>query len=390
MKRVVIIVQGCRQGGANRSLQYLLQTLEQSDLQISVFALSHQGSYRTVFSNYSLLEEDFMCSTLLSDLSLEKPSLRRVVRWLLRSVFRLFRIAGVPAFDFFFNQARRSLERQNFDVAIAFQEGTATAFAAPLLVPLKIAWIHSDYGNYLKLAATKPEITTYEHFHSIVCVSDFTATVFKQLMPALSERVSAIPNVMNQVKIRHQSAEEPLHPHFNRVGATLLCVGRIDPVKRFTAIPLIAAHLKQRNILFRWYLIGDGASDEKEAIKTAIQQYKVDDCVLMLGEIENPYPYIVRSDVLISLSLSEACPLGVQEAKLLHVPVVATDFGSAREFVLEGEGGMVVPFEEMADTLAELLLNQEFLLKMKQELEGYEFDNQGIIRKVIAQVTREV
>ena len=331
-----------------------------------------------------------MCSTLLSDLSLEKPSLRRVVRWLLRSVFRLFRIAGFPAFDFFFNQARRSLERQNFDVAIAFQEGTATAFAAPLLVPLKIAWIHSDYGNYLKLAATKPEITTYEHFHRIVCVSDFTATVFKQIVPSLSHRVSAIPNVMNQVDIRHQSVEEPLHPNFNPAGATLLCVGRIDPVKRFTAISSIAAHLKQRNILFRWYLIGDGASDEKDAIKTAIQQYKVDDCVLMLGEIENPYPYIVRSDVLISLSLSEACPLGVQEAKLLHVPVVATDFGSAREFVLEGEGGMVVPFEEMANTLAELLLNQEFLLKMKQELEGYEFDNQGIIRKVIAQVTREV
>jgi glycosyltransferase involved in cell wall biosynthesis len=102
----------------------------------------------------------------------------------------------------------------------------------------------------------------------------------------------------------------------------------------------------------------------------------------MLGEIENPYPYISKADLMISLSLSEACPLGVQEAKILHIPVVATDFGSAWEFVIRGEGGKVVPLAEMTDCLYRLLSDDESLNAMKQELKYLEFDNERIVRKI--------
>lgn len=382
MKKILFVVQGCRQGGANRSLQYLLQALQQSAIEPSVFALSHQGSYKTIFSRYYLLYEDFLSSTLLADLSLEKPTFRRLIRWILRSVFRLLRIAGFPVFGFFFNKARRQLEKMNFDAVIAFQEGTATTFAAPIQVPLKIAWIHSDYSDYLRQAGSKPEIHLYQQFHRIVCVSEYTAGIFRQLLPSLSQKVSSIPNVMDQQTIRRQSLEAITHPGFQPRGMSLLCVGRLHPVKQFTAIPALAAQLKKSGLLFRWFIIGGGPAPEKEAILREIHNHSVDEEVIMLGELDNPYPYIAASDVMISVSLSEACPLGVQEAKILHVPVVSTDFGSAAEFVTEGKGGKIVPLTQLADKLIQLLSNEQQLKTLKQELEGFEFDNQTIVSKI--------
>lgn len=382
MKKVLFVVQGFRQGGANRSLQYLLPVLEQSEIQISVFSLTHQGSYYSVFSKYTLLDEDFLCSTLLADLSLEKPSIRRIVRWLLRTVFRMLRIAGVPAFSFFFAGARRKIEQQKFDVVVAFQEGPATNFVAPVQVPLKIAWIHSDYGNYLKLAGNRPETDIYQQFTKIVCVSEFTSGVFGRLIPTVATKVCSIPNVMDQETIRRLSLMPVSHPKFRSDGAILLCVGRLDPVKQFTAIAPIAAELKKNGIKFRWFIIGDGMPSEREAIQGSVVLHDVADCVVMLGEIDNPYPYISRSDLLISLSLSEACPLGVQEAKILHTPVVATDFGSASEFVIQGEGGLVVPLAQMANNLCRILSDDSILKTMKQELSGFDFDNHSIIHKV--------
>lgn len=382
MKKVLLIVQGCRQGGANRSLQYLLEELKNSSLQPSVFALSHQGPYREVFAGYNLLNEDFLCSTLLSDLSQEAPSLRRLYRWLLRSVFRLLRIAGIPSFSLFFFNARRKIERRHFDVVIAFQESTATAFAAALRVEPKIAWIHSDYGNYLKQAGSRPEEKLYQNFRHIVCVSEFTAGVFKQVIPSQAPKVSSIPNIMAQDSIRSQAQLPVTNDRFQPEGATLLCVGRLDPVKQFTAIPALAAAIKNKGIRFRWFLIGGGPATERNAIMTAIEKYEVSDVVVLLGETDNPYPYIARADLMISLSLSEACPLGIQEAKILHVPVVSTDFGSAAEFVIPGEGGKIIPLAAMAEELIQLLTQPHRIGAMKQELANFNFDNQHIVRKI--------
>ncbi len=382
MKKVLFVVQGFRQGGANRSLQYLIQVLEHSAIQPSIFSLTHQGSYHKLFSKYDLLDEDFFSSILLSDLSLEKPSFNRIVRWFLRTIFRLLRIMGIPAFTFFFTKARRRIEQQDFDVVIAFQEGPATTFVAPMRLPLKIAWIHSDYGNYLSQAGIRPETTIYKQFDKIVCVSEFTSAVFKELIPSVAAKVSSIPNVIDQDSIRRQSLAAITNPDFRTEGAVLLCVGRLDPVKQFTAIPSIAAELKKKGVRFRWFIIGDGLPSERDAIQSSILFHDVSDCVVMLGEIENPYPYISKADLMISLSLSEACPLGVQEAKILHIPVVATDFGSAWEFVIRGEGGKVVPLAEMTDCLYRLLSDDESLNAMKQELKYLEFDNERIVRKI--------
>jgi glycosyltransferase involved in cell wall biosynthesis len=382
--KIVFVVQGFRQGGANRSLQYLLPALKRPELEISVYALSQQGPYRDVFAAYSLVEEDFLASTLLSEIGKEKLSFRRMLRWFLRSVFRLARISGISLHTFFFRQARKKIIQKGFDLVIAFQEGTATEFVAALTGVRKIAWVHSDYPNYLRLAGRKPEVELYQSFDELVCVSEFTAENFKSLLPSLAQRVRVINNVMDCSSIRIQAKETPSHPSFILDGHTLISVGRLDPVKRFSAIPAIAAVLKSHSLRFRWFLIGEGSSAEREQILIERKHWGVEDELVLLGELANPYPYIAAADLLVSLSLSEACPLGVQEAKILKIPVLSSDYGSATEFVKEGQGGVVLPFNELGNTLAEWLEEGSKLLALKDELENFSFSNDAIVEKVEA------
>ncbi len=385
--KVVFVVQGFRQGGANRSLQYLLPMLNMPGLEVYIFALSQQGPYRELFSNYSLVKEDFLASTLLSDLGKEAFSMRRLLRWKLRSAFRIARLLGISLHDFFFRPAQKKILQQGFDVVVAFQEGTATEFVAALKGVRKIAWIHSDYPNYLQLAGRKPEEEMYQRFDDLVCVSEFTAANFKQIIPSMASRVKVINNFMDQTTIRKQAEEKALHSSFNRNGLTIISVGRLDPVKRFSAVPAIAAQLKKQSSHFRWFLIGDGSASERALILQQRKQWDVEDEVVLLGELSNPYPYIAASDVLVSLSLSEACPLGVQEAKILHVPVLSSDYGSASEFVKQGEGGVVVPFSELGNRLSDWLNEGTRLSVLKEELVGYSFNNNAIVERVNALFT---
>lgn len=379
--KIAFIVQAFRQGGANRSLQYLLQALDGTENDVSLFALSHQGPYRSVFERYHIVPEDFLASTLLADLSQEPPSIRRLVRWVLRTLFRLLRISGISTHNLFFHNARRCIEQQGFDVVVAFQEGTVTDFVAPLGVSRKLAWIHSDYANYLTLAEKKPELTMYSRFEGIVCVSEFTASRFRELLPGLNSRVEVINNVMGQESIRHQAMQPAVHPLFVKEGYTLISVGRLDPVKRFAHIPAIAAQLKSSGLKFRWFIIGSGP--ERENIAKLQNDFGVTDCVVMLGELNNPYTIMAASDVLISLSESEACPMGVQEAKILGVPVLSTDYGSAKEFVIEGEGGCVVKLNGLTGKLTEWLSNRDTIAGLKDEIASYHFDQQRIVDQLL-------
>lgn len=379
--KVLFVMPAFRQGGTNRSLQYLLQALEGTSIDFSLFALSQQGPYRAVFERYRMLPEDFMASTLLADLSMEPVSMRRLVRWVLRTFFRIFRVAGISTHDLFFHNARRYVEQQQFDVVMAFQEGTVSDFVAPLRVPRKLGWIHSDYSAYLGLAGRKPERKLYEQFHGVVCVSEFTAGRFRNALPEINGKVHVIHNVMAQESIRRQAAEGLFHPLFVKQGITLISVGRLDPVKRFTHIPSIAAQIKAAGLTFRWFVVGEGA--ERAAIANAIHQLGVSDEVVLLGEINSPYAMMAASDVLVSLSESEACPMGVQEAKILGVPVLSTDYGSATEFVIAGEGGCVVPLNEVVSTLTDWLQDPEMIIRLKNELNGYQFNEQRIVNQLM-------
>jgi glycosyltransferase involved in cell wall biosynthesis len=170
-----------------------------------------------------------------------------------------------------------------------------------------------------------------------------------------------------------------LDSNFNFNGFRIVSIGRIDPVKRFSLIPEIVNNLKKRKLNFRWFIIGEGKGKEKELLIDNIFKYSVQNELLLLGEKNNPYPYIKQSDLLVSTSKSEACPNVINEAKILGTPIVAADFGSVYEFIEDNVNGLISPIETIADKIEQMITNDTLYNRIKNNISHFKYDNEEIL-----------
>lgn len=259
----------------------------------------------------------------------------------------------------------RKVEHQKkYDVIVGFQEDLATRFASHFICPHKIAWIHCDYAS--AYGDTVDELGLYNHFEKIVCVSQFTRKGFVERYPSLATKTVAIHNLFDAERIAKLSKEAINDPQYDTSRFTVISLGRVHEVKRFYLIPEVAAQLKNAGVDFRWYILGNaGIPSELKRLTDAIYHYGTEKYVIYLGGKSNPYPYLKAADLLVSTSKSEACPMIFNEAKILHVPILSVDYGSAFEFIEQGKDGYITSIEGLSQKLIELINQPNKLIVVK-------------------------
>ena len=87
----------------------------------------------------------------------------------------------------------------------------------------------------------------------------------------------------------------------------------------------------------KYYVIGDGP--EKKTLNDMIKKYHMEEQVLLLGEQQNPYRYMLNADYLFVPSLHEAAPMVFDEANIMGLPIISTNTTSASEMI--GENGTI-------------------------------------------------
>lgn len=382
MKNILIVIPAYTHGGTNKSLQNIMSCLDVDEFSIDIMVMCHVGPCKIAFAKYNVLKASFVLSTILESYNhLQNDGfLLKVSKIFVKSVYRfLLTIMGKRVLNFIYCLTARVIEKKKYDSVIAMQEGRATHFVAYFNTP-KIAWIRSDYNKYLEKTRQNEE-SIYAKFDHIICVSKYTSKVLLDHYPALQAKCHGIHNMIDSHSILEMSNDSSfIDRRFKTNGFTIISVGRLDKVKQFDIIPQIASELKLAGCEFTWYIIGDG--EENENISAMIEKYKVTDIVLMLGAKDNPYPYIKHSDILVCTSASEACPNVINEARILHVPVVSTDFGSVTEFVENGFNGIISPKENLTDALLDLFQNEAKYAKIKSNISSFSYSNEQIINDI--------
>ena len=375
-KKILFVTSGLTHGGVNKSLQNLLGVYDRDNCDIDIYSIYRTGPYNKIFKDESLLDPiPFSpCSSLFCH------SKKKYGKQKLKLIDFTTKINIHFFAKRYIEKVGKRLSDNNYDVVVAFQEGFTTLFASEIKAKKHIAWIHCDYSRYIS-NAKKDESWFYKKYDSIVTVSEYTADVFKSLVPSVAEKVVAIHNIMDDKTILKLGEEHISDERFKDDRFTVISIGRMDPVKRFSSIPSIAAELKNRGVVFRWYVIGDGGSDKEVLIKE-IKDKNVGDEVILLGAKNNPYPYINRSKILACVSSSEACPNVVNEAKILHVPVVVTDFPSAKELIVDCENGFIRPINEIYKIIVKLYSDNAFYKTIKKNCLKYRFINKHILEKI--------
>lgn len=384
MKKILLVIPSFATGGTNASAINLLSMIDVNRYSFTVLAMSSQGHRKSEYQNCSFLEESLLLSALISSYKLEEKTHRKIVFGIIKMLRRFFKHLKIDITDIIFRyEAKRISANNTFDNVIAFLEGPTTLFVSYFPKVIKIAWIHCDYANYLKMNNIEPEASIYNNYDSIVCVSEYTKKSFASIIPSCKNKVEAINNIVNNERVIKLSKQSDiLDTRFTTAEHTIISIGRIHPVKRFTAIPAIAAHLKKMNFPFKWYIIGSGSEDEQKRINDRILHYDVAEHVICLGFKDNPYIYLKECSLLVSTSFSEANPVTILEALILGVPVVSANFESSYEVIEDGVTGIITTIEKMEHSIALLFEDKEKYEKIKKNLIYYRYNNELILEKI--------
>ena len=344
--KILICTNNYRQGGVSRTLQFYLAKMDEAGFDIDVFCLDPHGPYLGKYQGCKILPKDKWISLLLcyrnesSVMSLVMKACRAFCKKVFKKDILLY----------FLSRRAKKLQGR-YDVAFAWSEGESDLLVQRMSGPLKLARIHNDYRF-----DPPTHGADFSLCDNIICVSHSSSRSFMELFPNIKDKVRVIHNLLTADKVRMQ-AQEPIEDEmFQKKGKTLVSVGRIDYPKHFDIIPEIAAQLKEKGVEFRWFVVGGGRGVLKQAVEDNIMKYGVQDEVVLLGNRNNPYPYVAAADLYVLTSRFDCYPTVVNEALLLGKPVVASDIPVAPEMVAP-ENGRVVPYEKMADAIYDLLMN---------------------------------
>lgn len=380
MKKVLFVITFLDTGGTCRSLQNILNCYNTSEYQVDIFAMVHQGAFKGQFNNCSLLPKNVLIEDSVAHLD-RQGGVSKVISTLLKLADK---VSGYAVQRYMFHRAgKKLLRRKEYDAVIGFSEGVPSLFVSMMSHPNKIGWIHCDYASYMHFRNGRTEESVYRNLKSVVCVSEYTRSSFVKIYPSMNDKTYAIYNIIDDKMMMEKSREDIRVPYDNEYFS-IVSVGRIDPVKRLSIIPELACKVENAGCKIRWYIIGPRGGDPTEYynLKKYIHKYQVERTVVLLGEKTNPYPFIKQANLLVNTSISEACPYVINEAKILQTPVVCTDFGSAKEFIENGETGYYEPIEKIADRIIWLVNNPEELVRLRTNLATFRNDNNAILNKI--------
>lgn len=378
LNKILIVIPSFNNGGTNSALKSLLPIIKTKIPNIDVFAITAQGPNKEYISRYANLLGVDGNSTITNS-----KSLKQKVALFVKKIKKILQIIGINISSIVFRNVAKKLEKNDYDLVIAFQEGITTHFVSYFTNTKKIAWVHCDYKNYLYLSKNQPEINLYKNFSKVICVSKYTMEQFNDCLPQIN--TTYLHNILPSEDIIKKSLEECDKKYITK-GFTILSIGRLDPVKQFDKIPQIISKIKERITYdFRWYVLGGGSDDQRKRIEEEISKYNTPELIL-LGETNNPYPYIKKADLIVVTSISEACPYVINEAKILHAPIVSTDFGSVYEFIEDDFNGLISPVETISEKIESMILNKSLYKKIKDNASIFEYCNGPIIDKLFNEI----
>lgn len=271
----------------------------------------------------------------------------------------------------------RKLDRP-YDVAIGFLELWSHAYlVSGVQAARRIGWVHVDYEK----AGYVPRLDQerFRRLDQIACVSGSCRETLGRAFPAFRDKMVVMENILSADWIRERSRASG---GVSFDGLKIITVCRLTiHTKGLDRIVRTAGKLKAEGFRFRWFIAGDG--EDRAALERLIAEHDLKDTVLLLGLQLNPYPILKTCDVFVLPSRNEGKPMAVTEAQILGLPVIVTDYLSAREQVSHGMDGLIAGAPEEASihrALREILEHPERLEIMKRNVQRKSFDHTQTIQ----------
>ena len=348
-KKLLFVTQYLHTGGIEKSLLTLLSELDYRRYEVDLLLFDHSGVlFKMIPQQVNVLPPLF--DTFSTSLAQAAPELikarkyRLLVGKLLAAGFaRLTPGIGTGAR---WEVYRRVLPQQpkQYDVAISYIDFFCNYYVAEKVkAGRKIVYNHMDYAYSQKQGWPCPRLE-----RKSFSASDYIVTVAETSKKSLQ---TYFPEFLNKMEVIH-----------NRVSPTTVCsmandlqgVTEIQQGKTINIVT-VARLVDEKGVFFAlrackelvnqgfdisWFLIGQGPLYQD--LKEMTVEMGIEDYFRLLGEKDNPYPYMSLCDIYVQPSKTEAHCVAVEEAIALHKPIVVTDIPSFKEQIRDGNTGLIV------------------------------------------------
>jgi glycosyltransferase involved in cell wall biosynthesis len=282
--------------------------------------------------------------------------------------------------DIFYKLSAKKLSGQ-YDVIVAFQESMTTQYVQFVSAKLKIAWVHTYVQKFGPNYGWSRLIKMYSGFDKIVCVSKSVQNSFLEHLFILNTKTCVVYNTIIPKMIRNKSTQDrkKIRPTNSMV---FVSVGRFAIAKAFERIIPVAKMLKNDGKNFTWYIIGGG--ELWNAVNSLVIENQLAEDIILLGSLDNPYPYIKTSDYLVVTSLYEAHPMVINEALVLNKPVISTRFESVEEILTDGVTGIICEnsVEGLYLGITKIFEDKNLEFQIKENVSKFEYSNEKIVKQV--------
>jgi len=319
--KIVQIITGLNNGGAEAVLFRLITSQQLHDIEHHVISLMDRGIYgdRLVQAGVSVHTLNFPRGRVTA---IGLLALYRLLRQIHPDVVQTWMyhsdlIGGLIARLAGNNSVAWGIRHANFDTA---HNSRTTLFLMRLCAILS-SWIPR------KIVSCSAQAT--------------------RLHQAIGYRSDKFVNIANGYNLKHLQPDAHARRNvrvklgINENAFVLGMVARFDAQKDHVNLVQSLSQLKQNGVPFTCLLIGNGMNKDNETLRGWLDTAGVAENVLLLGPRDDIPALMNAMDVHVLSSLGEAFPNVLAEAMACGTPCVTTDVGDAA--VIVGEHGWVVP-----------------------------------------------
>lgn len=353
-KNLLFVIPSLSAGGGEKSLVNLLSLIDFKKFNVDLFLFNKTGVFlNSIPSEVTILEIEKNYRIFTSEL---KSSL---INFLKEGQVNLAYCRSMFAIKNRFNKSLARSEqytwkyqsealnnlKKEYDLAVGYLEKSSIYFIVEKVKSKKkIGWVHTNYSN----SGMDHEFDDpyFRKLDQIVTVSEECANSLKNHFPHLKDKISIFYNIISPKlinKLAKMDIEEKIS--FKNNSINIVTVARLSYEKGLDIAIKSCKSLVEKGYKIKWCVLGDG--NERGKLEKLIESNDLQDNFLLLGIKENPYPFIKAADLYIQSSRYEGKSIAIDEAKVLHKPIIVTNFETAKDQINHGINGIIVGMNEL-------------------------------------------
>ncbi|MCY1660185.1 glycosyltransferase [Chryseobacterium sp. SL1] len=365
-KKVMFRIRSMQMGGVPKVLIDILKNLDKERFEASVLLQINQGEL------LDDIPDDVKVTALAKgrhEMSFIKPIL--FIQLVMRNV-------KIQMYKIFPSLIKKKLfETPDIEIAIT-HSSLPDLLRSPFKNSKKVNWFHTDiswhhtkeYGEKIARMMKKCDLTIFGSLH--------TRLTFENFLDVKIYNGIHIHNTFDEKNVLEKSLLEIPDLKYRFVDKRrkiFVSVGRLEYQKGYDFLIEVHKELVNEGYDHIIAVIGDGSQNVN--LNNKVKALKIEDSFLLLGNRNNPYPYIKNADYYIQPSRYESYPIALGETLILNIPIISTDVGGVSELLSHEKTAYLVNFDkdELKRAMKKFMNNPHLVEEIKNEQKKFNVEN---------------